>query len=185
MNVLVVYESMFGATRDLADAMTAALREQPGVQVTCLEVGAAPERVPDDVDLLVIGLPTHAFGLSSPESRAEAALLSHRPLVSEGPGVREWLDRLSAADPAAVRVAVFDTRLTLPGRTGSLVQHRLEGMGFDVSPGRAGFLVTAMTGPLEAGALERARAWARSLVTGVSGATSRGESPRTHVDSSG
>jgi flavodoxin len=89
MRALVVYESMFGNTRDIAVAIAAGIAA--GMPVETIEVAAAPTSIPDDVDLLVVGGPTHAHGMTKPESRADSARRAGDRLVSRGDGIREWL----------------------------------------------------------------------------------------------
>ena len=89
MRALVVYESMYGNTRDVAKAVADGLATRMPVQLT--EVGAAPTILGDDIGLLVVGAPTHAHGMSKPDSRESA---EHRvgegepPVVSGGVGLR-------------------------------------------------------------------------------------------------
>jgi flavodoxin len=74
MRALIVYESMFGNTRQIAEAVAEGLRaghDAAPVEVGLVEVGEAPATVAD-VDLLVVGGPTHALGMSRPETRQSA-----------------------------------------------------------------------------------------------------------------
>ena len=76
MRAVVIYESMFGDAAKVARSIGAGLADVWGGQVdevTVVEVGEAPTTIPDDVDLLVVGSPTHAFGLPRPSTRADAA----------------------------------------------------------------------------------------------------------------
>ena len=85
---LVVFESMFGNTAAVARALAAGLSETLPVDV--VEVGSAPIEPDDDVVLLVVGGPTHAFGLSRTDTRHEAAARRDGVLpVSSGIGIRE------------------------------------------------------------------------------------------------
>lgn len=59
---LVVFESMFGNTAEVARAVARGLDDHAPTEV--VEVGAASARLAEDVDLVVVGGPTHAFGLS-------------------------------------------------------------------------------------------------------------------------
>ena len=58
MHALVVFESMYGNTRAIAEAIADGLSTRMRVEVQ--EVGVAPEVIDDDVALLVVGAPTHA-----------------------------------------------------------------------------------------------------------------------------
>lgn len=159
---LVVYESMFGNTREVA----AAVAEGAGLAgpVELVEVGAAPAALPDDVELLVVGAPTHAFGMSRPSTRKSAAEQTDKPLVSTGIGVREWLEGLGPCP--GVRACAFDTRVRVPGMPGSAakaVTRRLRGLGFALQGNPMTFWVAASPGPLREGELSRARAWGADI----------------------
>ena len=73
---LVVFESMFGNTQVIASSVADGLA--PRMQVDLMEVGVAPTALDGDVDLLVVGGPTHAFGMSRPGTRQLAAQQSQR-----------------------------------------------------------------------------------------------------------
>jgi flavodoxin len=70
MRSLVVVESMFGNTRMIADAVANGL--SAAGPVTVVEVGDAPVAPNEDVALLVVGAPTHAFSLSRANTRRAA-----------------------------------------------------------------------------------------------------------------
>jgi flavodoxin len=169
MKALVVYESMFGNTRTIATAVAEGLAStRADVEVS--EVGVAPVEVGDDVDLLVVGAPTHAFGMSHPNTRTSALEHTDQPLVSPGIGLREWLDRVRAR--AGLAVAAFDTRTDqrwLPGSAARGAQRRLRRRGFQPVTGARNFHVTGMTGPLVDGEPDRAREWGERLASATSG----------------
>ena len=77
MFVGIVYESLFGNTRDIAEAIAAGIREAgPEADVVCCPVGeAGPELA--RADLLVVGAPTHFLGL--PSARSRVMQLRYRP----------------------------------------------------------------------------------------------------------
>lgn len=163
MRALVVYESMFGNTQTIADAVAEGIARH--VSVDAVEVGAAPATIGRDVGLLVVGGPTHAFGLSRPSTRADAPAKSARPLVSAGIGIREWIGALPAA-PARVAAAAFDTRIDRPRVPGSAARgaaKRLRQLGFRLIAPAESFFVTDTAGPLVAGEVERAREWGAEL----------------------
>src|SRR5260221_7752857 len=69
MRAIVVYESLFGRTREVAEAVAEGLRAAaPGAAVDCRPVVDAGPAV-GQVDLLVVGGPTHFLGMSSQRSR--------------------------------------------------------------------------------------------------------------------
>ncbi|MEE6271791.1 flavodoxin family protein [Georgenia wangjunii] len=161
MSALVVYESMWGNTRAVAEAVADGLRRAGEVGV--VEVGAAPPLESVDVDLLVVGAPTHAFGLSRPTTRTDAATRAGGTVISAGRGVREWI---AGARAAGQRVATFDTHVSrpnLPGSAGRSAAKMLRSRGCSVMVEPESFYVGGYDGPLLPGELERARAWGDGL----------------------
>lgn len=174
MHVLVVYESMFGNTQQVAQAIAGGLATHAQVQL--VEVGQAEPGL-GDVDLLVVGAPTQIQGLSKPGSRSSAAKQATDGLVSQGIGLREWLEKLPAA-AAAVPAAAFDTRLNksawLTGSAARAAEKLLRKQHHPVAVKAESFLVTATPGPLIDGEVERARAWGEKLGASLASATSAG-----------
>ena len=126
-HALVVYESMFGNTQTIAVAVADGLSVR--MTVDLVEVGAAPAAVAADVDLLVVGGPTHAFGMTRPNTRQDAAKQAGRPVVSQGVGIREWIEGLDTGS-VRVPVATFDSRVRrprLPGSAAHRAAKRLRG----------------------------------------------------------
>ena len=167
----IVYESMFGNTRRVAEAIADGLRD--GAAVTVLQVSDAPESMPD-VDLLLVGAPTHAHGLSRPASRAEAAAWGDDPGRSltlepeaEGIGVREWLE--TCGEPPA-RFAAFDTRADMPelftGSAAKGIDKRLRRLGAHRLLATHSFLVDKASGLLP-GQLDDATAWGREIAAAL------------------
>lgn len=158
MTALVVYESMFGHTRTIAEAVGRGLAACGDVRV--VEVGEAGD-LPPDLDLLVVGGPTHAFGMSRPQSRDEArSKAPDHHVVSEGQGLREWLAALPH-QRRPVAAAVFDTKVRKP-LTGSAAKgaaKALKAAGFRLVADPADFGVVGTAGPLEDGEVERAESW--------------------------
>ncbi|MBW0133898.1 flavodoxin family protein [Pseudonocardia abyssalis] len=163
MDALVVVESMFGDTRRIADAVALGLGER--VHARVLQVGDPDAvRAAGGADLLVVGGPTHAFGLSRPATR-RAAAEQGAPGATEV-GLREWLAALPPAS-AGRTAAAFDTRADrprLPGSAASAAARRLRRAGYAVVARPESFRVTATPGPLVAGEEERARVWGVNLV---------------------
>ena len=163
LNALVVYESFFGNTRAIADAVAEGLRLE-GVEPTVQEVSAA---VPTDVagyHVLVVGGPTHAFGLSRESTRADAERRGgsvHQP----GPGLRDWLGRVAV--PESPLAAAFDTRAEkarhLPMSAAHAAGRMLTRRGFVLVVKPTGFVVQDLKGPLADGETARAIAWGRTL----------------------
>jgi hypothetical protein len=161
MRALVVYESMFGNTRSIAEAIGEGLGRH--LTVDTVEVGEAGYP-PQGVDLLVVGGPTHAFGMSRVNTRESARGSTDEPLISNTIGIREWLDRLHPAPGQAG--AAFDTRIDrprLPSSAAAKAHKRLRRLGVDLVTGPKSFYVDGTTGPLLAGEAERARSWGEEL----------------------
>jgi hypothetical protein len=161
--VLVVYESMFGNTHDVAEAVAAGLRS--AAEVTLLDVGEAPLEVSGEIDLVVVGGPTHAFGMSRPSTRQSAVEQGADPQVTEHSGLREWIAGVVAHD--GLPTAAFDTKVAkphLPGSAAKAAERKLRHRGFKQLVHPESFLVAGTTGDLLDGELERARAWGESLV---------------------
>jgi hypothetical protein len=167
MRALVVYESMFGNAKSIAEAIAAGLADAH-CRVEVDEVSEAPRHVERTVDLLVVGGPTHTFGLPRPATRATAASEAEDGTVSQGTGVREWLDALDQPE-GGTRVAAFATRtarprfLTLIGSTSGAIERRLGQRGYARLAPHESFFVGGKQGPLVAGEAARARAWGRDL----------------------
>lgn len=160
MNTLVVTESMWGNTRSVAEAIASGL---PG-EVSVIDVGEAPSTIPADVELLVIGGPTHAFSMTRITTRQDAVKQGAEP-GHEATGIREWLGGLTASDD--LEVATFDTRVTkvrkVPGSAAKaasrVVRRRHLGKVIDTES----FFVIDSPGPLDEGELDRAEEWGRAL----------------------
>ena len=165
MRALVVYESMYGNTERIAVAIAEGL----GPDAVAVEVGAAPRDLPPEVDLLVVGGPTHGHGMSQPATRENASGHADRPVVSPGEGIREWIAGLRA--DRAVRFTAFDTRIKGPkllwGSAAESAAKALSARGFQQAAPPASFLVGGPLGSpydrLVAGELDRARELGRSL----------------------
>jgi hypothetical protein len=166
MNIVVVYESMFGNTRKIASAIAETLA--PWGTVTLASVNDADARsAAESAGLLVLGAPTHTHGLSRPASREQAHEWADDPsrkLTLEpqapGTGVREWIDALDRVPPL---FAAFDTRVDvarlLSGAASRHIERELTKHGSHAAAPAESFLVSKET-VLEDGELDRARAWA-------------------------
>ena len=172
MRAVVVYESMYGNTRLIAEAIGTGLRPAFDVQViTVAKVSAA---MLADADLVVVGGPTHAHGMSRANTRKWAVSAAKKPVSglavepdALGPGLREWFDSLGHYP---VKAAAFDTRMhglaALTGRASKSATRLLRQHGFDVVAEPESFLVTKQDrlAPRET---SRARDWGARLAAGV------------------
>ena len=173
MHILIVYESMFGNTRRVAQAIAEGLRTSSEVEI--VPVGQATPLMVSAAEMLIVGAPTHVHGMSSATSRHGAAEQATRPASAvslepnaEAAGIRDWLATLpkESGKPAVA----FDTRIKAPsiitGRASSGIAKALRAHGFEVVAEPESFLVTSQNELVE-GELDRARSWAEGLVGGL------------------
>jgi hypothetical protein len=172
MRALVVYESMYGNTAAVAEAISEALREH-GVDATAGPVTAIDPEDAAAVELVVVGGPTHVHGMSRSSTRRAAAddEANTYPAPTREPGLREWLDDVPRGDGR--QAAAFDTRIDKPALvTGSAAKgigRRLEQRGFRLAVRPESFFVTSQN-ELTPGALERAAAFGTALARAGAGA---------------
>jgi len=163
MKALVVYESLFGNTEQVARAVTTGLSKHLDVEI--VEVTQAPETITDLLDLIVVGGPTHAFSMTRPATR-EDAFKQGATQGSREIGIREWLTHLHAG-PHSELVATFDTRVEkvrhLPGSAAKGAAKAARGLGYGSAAKSASFFVEGVEGPLLDGELDRAQAWGERL----------------------
>ena len=143
MKVLVVYDSLYGNTAQIARAIGDAVTGEADV----LGVGEAKPTELRSYDLVIGGSPTQG-GRSTEAMRAFLACV---PALN------------------GVRAAVFDTRLKarwvkIFHYAASKIADELKELGATLAVEPEGFVVEGKKGPLVAGELERAAAWGRSLL---------------------
>lgn len=166
MKALMVVESIFGNTRTVAEAVAAGLAGRMDVQT--VNVTEAP-RSAEGLDLLVVGGPTHAFGMTRRNTRRSAADQSGGAVVAADTGLREWLDTLPVGTGDA---AAFDTKMGtfwIPGSAAAGAAKRLRRRGFRLVARPHSFRVKGTQGPLVEGEVERAMAWGETLAAQVAG----------------
>ena len=146
MKTLVVYDSLYGNTEKIAQAIGAAIAGE--VQV--LRVGQVNTAELQNADLLVIGSPTHGA------------------LPTET--VQGLMKRIGSPARESARAATFDTRLTWGflrryGFAAHKLADTLKEKGWTLVGEPGGFFVRGLKkGPLKKGEVERAAAWAKGLV---------------------
>lgn len=176
MKTVVIYESMYGNTHEVAARMAAGFAA--GGEAVCVPVGKATAEVLDGADLLVVGGPTHAHMISSATSRRGAIADAPKQHLTvdpdaDGKGLRDWfhdLDRhgrRGAPGTIAARAAAFDTRLAasavLTGRASKGIAKHLRDLGCRLVAEPESFLVDK-TNHLLPGEADRAQQWATELV---------------------
>ncbi|WP_336249939.1 flavodoxin [Stomatohabitans albus] len=161
MNILIVVESFFGNTREIAQVISSSLTEL-GHAVTLQEISDAPLTIADDIDVLVVGAPTHNRGMSTPQSRLKASEGQHS---EEEQGVREWLTSLTFAGTPAI--AAFDTvtsRSWINGSAAKKIAKVLSAHARGNKIAIKSFIVRSAAGPLAPTQTMEAQSWASSLV---------------------
>lgn len=168
MKAVVVYESMYGNTHSVAEAIAEGLGSAADTEIISTEDVGQMDLT--GLDLLVVGGPTHAHGMTRSQTREAAvkdARSGEKELTldpsAEGPGVREWLDSLG---PSSGRAAAFDTRVDMPelltGHASKGIGKKLKHHGYELVADPESFLVSGDSGLLP-GELDRARNWGRML----------------------
>ena len=172
MKTVVIYESMYGNTHRVADAIAAGVMEAAGTkaaEAVVVAAGGVTADVLDGADLVVVGAPTHVHSLPSATTRKGAVADAPKKGLeleadAAGAGVRDWLSGVDAF--ACRRAAAFDTRVDasalLTGRASKAIASRLRAHGFTLVAEPESFLVDRSTHLVE-GELERARRWGEHL----------------------
>lgn len=162
---LVVYESVFGDAKQIALAIAEGLATRLPVDV--VSARDAPAQVPAEVRMLVVGGPTHAFGMPR-ESTRKGAIEQHGAEIPDTSfGLHEWLDTVQL--PPRINAAAFDTRMDHPKLITKLdhaartEEKLLRGLGATLAAPAEHFVVTDAKGPLAAGEEDRARQWGSAL----------------------
>lgn len=152
MKALVIYDSAYGNTEQIARAISAA------ADADCRKAADTTAADVEGVELLVVGSPTQGG----------------RPTVP----VQEWLKALPDGALQSVQVAAFDTRfekaasnlflklvMSVVGFAAPRISTALKAKGGAVAVEPEGFFVTDKEGPLKDGEVERASAWAKGLLS--------------------
>jgi hypothetical protein len=166
MKIAVVYESIYGNTAEVANAVAEGLRAAGEVEVRPVDEASF------EADMLVVGAPTHAHGLPSSmtrkaiEAAAEEAQSEGKPLEYQPTaGIRAFIESLPEAHGTAA--ACFDTRFDksriLTGSAAKSMARKLDRRGYRLIAEPQSFFVLDSEGPLKEGELDRARRWAASI----------------------
>ena len=167
MKAVVVYESHWGNTAEVARAIASGL----GPDTPVLATDEATGSVLSDADLVVAGAPVIAFRLATDSMReriAEDVQAPSKPDLTHA-SMRDWLSQLPAGKGLA---AAFETRIHWsPGGATGAIERGLQTAGYRrVAKGRR-FFVTGTYGPLRVGELEAARAWGSELAHALQATT--------------
>ncbi|MFX1521194.1 MAG: flavodoxin family protein [Promethearchaeota archaeon] len=149
MKVLVIYDSVYGNTEQIAQAIGNALGSQEDVKI--LQVSNVKPEQLTGLKLLIVGSPTHGG----------------RPT----PAIRDFLNNVTESAIREINVAAFDTRVTtrlarIFGYAAGRIAGRLKRKGGALIASPEGFFVKGGKGPLKEGELERAASWAKEFTKG-------------------
>ena len=146
MRALVVYDSVYGNTEEIAKAIGGAIS---GGEVGVLRAGEVGPPELENISLLVVGAPTQG-------GRAT-------------PAIKDFLERVTKAEINGLDAAAFDTRIStrvvkIFGYAAGKIAASLKKKGAKLVAEPEGFFVDGTKGPLAEGELERAAAWGKGLI---------------------
>ena len=156
MNALIVYDSFFGNTEKIAQAIGQALGLKGNVAT--LRFNEVTAEAMKELDYLIVGSPTRAFKASE--------------------GITKFLKDIPNEGIMNVKVAAFDTRVSIEdvnnrflttmvklfGYAAEPIAKRLQKKGGIQVSTPEGFIVNGTEGPLKEGELERAAAWGKQII---------------------
>lgn len=165
MRGFVVYESLFGNTARIAQAVVDGMRKHVDVELHSVTDG----KLPEGADLLVMGGPTHAFSMSRATTRQDA--VNQGANADPTLGLREWLEDLP--DGNDTPFAGFDTRVDmvrrLPGSAAKAAAKMVRKRGYQLLTRPESFYVQDVPGPLLDGEAQRAEVWGAQLAQSLIG----------------
>lgn len=144
MKILIVYDSKYGNTEEIARAIGDAITGE----VKVIRVSEAS--LSETFDLLIVGSPTHGGRQTQP--------------------IQNFTKRVPALE--GTPVAAFDTRFSTKlvgvfGYAAGRIANTLKGKGGNLVVPPEGFIVKGMKGPLKEGEPERAARWAEEIAKGI------------------
>ena len=149
MNALVLYDSQYGDTQRIAQAIADKLAEFGEARAVRLDPSQPVEL--QGVDVFIVGCPTQGW----------------RPT----PATQSFLEEVSFEELRSLAVACFGTRFRLPrfmtGSAANVMARKLREKGISLLVAPESFFVKGTEGPLRDGELERASRWARQIVDEV------------------
>jgi len=149
MKTIVIYDSYFGNTEKLAEDMALVLREYGDVKL--LHADNVDPTILEEADLLLVGGPTQAHGLS--------------------PALKHLFENTPRIQDKVVWALAFDTRYDKPrwltGSAAVSITHMLEKIGCRMLAEPESFFIEHQDGPLAEGELARAIAWSRSALAEI------------------
>ncbi|MCX6087773.1 MAG: flavodoxin family protein [Caldiserica bacterium] len=147
MKTLIVYDSIFGNTEQIAQAIGNALGSQQNVEILRVS-NVKPEQLME-LELLIVGSPTYGG----------------RPT----PAIQGFLNKVSEPTIRGINVLAFDTRLLtrlvrIFGYAADKIADSLKKNGGALIASPEGFFVKGKEGPLKEREIERAASWAKMII---------------------
>ncbi len=136
---IVVYDTIYGNTEKVAKALASGMSEK-GVQADSISVQKVDINRLKEYDLLAIGGPTHAFGISKP--------------------MKGFLEKLKKVEEVKGKKAfAFDTRMKIriAGSAAKKIEKKLTKLRMNIVRSSSSAFVLGSEGPLEEGTEERFR----------------------------
>ncbi len=156
MKALVIYDSVFGNTEQVAQTMGEALSAQTEV-TTSRVTDVSPEQL-TEAQYLIVGSPTRGF---QPTADTKKLLKSLPTNGLQGVRVAAFDTRVSVEDANSF---VFGILVKFFGYGAKPIANLLKKAGGELIMPPEGFLVEGTEGPLKDGELERAADWARQIL---------------------
>jgi flavodoxin len=130
VHVLVAYDTRYGNTQRLAEALARGFRSVPGVEVDCVNIAQVDPGDLDQYSVIGLGAPTESHSASAPMK----AFLTQVGLVSNLRGMRAF---------------AFETRVAGPlaGSAGGYIEHHLARFGVPPLRPYLSAIVRPMTRP--------------------------------------
>jgi flavodoxin I len=158
MKVLIVYDSFFGNTEQIARTMATTL--QARIDTCALRVADVKPEMLAGLEILLVGSPTRGFRASD-SIRAFLAAIPKDGL--KGLKTAAFDTRI---DPKTIGSPLFRRVVEFFGYAAEKIARQLTKLGGVMSLPPEGFIVKGSEGPLAEGELERAANWAKKLLPG-------------------
>lgn len=159
-STIIVYDSVFGNTAEVARAIGAELESSHNVRTVSVQEANASDL--DGADLVIFGSPTRGF---RPTPAIQEFIGSSGEKL-RGKSVATFDTRL---DPESIHPAPLRWVVEVGGYAADVLQRELGERGVSKAAEPAGFLVGGTEGPLKDGEIERAREWARAVAAKLAG----------------
>ena len=156
MKALIIYDSFFGNTEKIAQAIGETLSSSMEVEVC--KVSEVKQEQLKEINLLLVGSPTRGFMPS--------------------PAIKKFLRSIHSDGLKNIKAAAFDTRISeddvksrflrflmkLFGYAAEPISKKLKIKGAEIVIAPGGFCVKDTEGPSKEGELERAATWAKQII---------------------